>query len=57
MKKKDNNNAIENTFNQFDDDLWVELILKSPHSVKMICMILSLDLQIEKEWEKKYEEN
>ena len=57
MKHKDKNNAIENTFNQFDDDLWIELILKSPHSVKMICMILSLDLQIEKEWEKKHGEN
>ena len=57
MKHKDKNNAIENTLNQFDDDLWIELILKSPHSVKMICMILSLDLQIEKEWEKKHGEN
>ena len=34
----------------FDDDLWVELIIKSPNSIKLICIMLSLDLQIEKEY-------
>ncbi len=57
MKKKDNNKAIEETLNQFDDELWVELIQKSPHSVGMICIMLSLDLQIEEEFEKKYRKN
>lgn len=37
------------TLNQFDDDLWVELILKSPQTVDNICMMLSLDIQIESE--------
>lgn len=57
MKKKDNNKAIEETLNQFDDELWVELIQKSPHSVELICIMLSLDLQIEEEFEKKYRKN
>jgi len=50
LKKEDNSEAIEYTLNQFDDDLWVELIMKSPHSIKLICIMLSLDLQIEKEY-------
>lgn len=37
----------------FDDDLWVELIIKSPNSIKLICIMLSLDLQIEKEYNEK----
>ncbi len=37
----------------FDDDLWVELIMKSPQSIKLICIMLSLDLQIEKEYNEK----
>ena len=57
MKKKDNSKAIEETLNQFDDELWVELIQKSPHSVELICIMLSLDLQIEEEFEKKYRKN
>ena len=39
--------------NTFDDDLWVELIMKTPHSIKLICIMLSLDLQIEKEYNEK----
>lgn len=41
--------AINEVIDQFDDELWVELIQKSPHSVELICIMLSLDLQIEKE--------
>ena len=37
----------------FDEDLWVELILKSPNTIKIICVMLSLDLQIEKEYNEK----
>jgi hypothetical protein len=37
----------------FDEDLWVELILKSPNTIKIICLMLSLDLQIEKEYNEK----
>ena len=40
------NLTVQETLDQFDDDLWVELILKSPQSVKNICMMLSLDLQM-----------
>jgi len=43
--------------NQFDDDLWVELILTSPHSVRLICVMLTLDIQSEKEYQNKYGKN
>jgi len=37
------------SLNQFEDELWVELIEKSPESVNSICLMLSLDVQLEKE--------
>tara|TARA_R110000803_G_scaffold202817_1_gene268131 strand:- start:53 stop:232 length:180 start_codon:yes stop_codon:yes gene_type:complete len=42
--------SISEVVDQFDDDMWVELIIHSPQSVKNICMFISLDLQIEKEY-------
>lgn len=49
----DKNYSPLDLLNQFDDDLWVELILNSPHSVRLICVMLSLDLQLEKEYNEK----
>ena len=51
------NLTVQETLDQFDDDLWVELILKSPQSVKNICMMISLDIQLEKEYGKKFKPN
>ena len=59
MNKGDTNMTIEDKptpydiLDTFDDDLWVELIIKSPNSIKLICIMLSLDLQIEKEYNEK----
>tara|TARA_B110000285_G_scaffold84032_1_gene96501 strand:- start:1403 stop:1573 length:171 start_codon:yes stop_codon:yes gene_type:complete len=32
------------------DELWIELISNSPKSVEEMCMVLSINLQIKKEW-------
>ena len=40
---------LKDYLEQLDDDLWVELILNSPQSVINICMMLSLEYQLEKE--------
>jgi hypothetical protein len=39
------------SLDQFDDELWVELMVKSPQSVISICIMISLDIQLEKEME------
>jgi hypothetical protein len=50
MDLNDNlNQSPLETLDQFDDELWVELILKSPKSVDNICLMLSLDIQLELE--------
>ena len=49
----DKNYSPLEILDQFDDDLWVELILKSPKSVSLICTMLSLDLQLEKKYNEK----
>ena len=49
--------SISEVVDQFDDDMWVELIIHSPQSVKNICMFISLDLQIEKEYNENHKSN
>ena len=49
--------SVNEVINQFDDDMWVELIIHSPQSVKNICMFISLDLQIEKEYNENHKSN
>tara|TARA_R110002074_G_scaffold389720_1_gene573186 strand:+ start:564 stop:710 length:147 start_codon:yes stop_codon:yes gene_type:complete len=48
---------LKETLDQFDDDLWIQLILKSPQSVSNICMMISLDLQLEKEYNENFKSN
>jgi hypothetical protein len=36
--------------NDISDELWVELISTSPESVDKMCRVLSINLQIKKEW-------
>ena len=49
--------SIGEVVDQFDDDMWVELIIYSPQSVKNICMFISLDLQVEKEYNENSKSN
>ena len=49
--------SISEVVDQFDDDMWVELIIHSPQSVKNICMMISLDLQLEKEYNENHKSN
>ena len=49
--------SINEVIDQFDDGMWVELIINSPQSVKNICMMISLDIQLEKEYGKKFKPN
>ena len=47
-KFKTNPSALD-SLDQFDDELWVELMINSPKTVHNICIMVSLDLQLEKE--------
>jgi len=48
MNSNDLGSPLE-VFDQFDDELWVELIQKSPKILDNICLILSVDIQLVKE--------
>ena len=45
---KTNPSALD-SLDHFDDELWVELMINSPKTVHNICIMVSLDLQLEKE--------
>jgi hypothetical protein len=39
----------DNYFNLIEDDVLIEMIIKYPKAIEKLCVMLSLDLQLEKE--------
>jgi hypothetical protein len=48
MNLKPHPTPIE-SLSDLEDDIWVELMISSPQSVNNLCMMVTLDIQIEEE--------